>query len=65
MSGVEEDVVSTLLRRVKEGDRQAREELFALLGSETEQGGVILAMARKVLPKDHWARQLVESQDIV
>lgn len=54
-----------LLRRSRGGDRQARQELFSLLGDENGFGAAILAMARRLLPKGHRARRFVETRDIV
>lgn len=57
---------SEMLDRAKAGDESAWEALFARLGNEREEeGAAILAIARRALPRDHWARHLVESRDIV
>lgn len=55
-----------VLGKAKEGDRAAWEEIFQRLGNEKgEEGAAVLAIARKALPRSHWARELVESRDIL
>jgi RNA polymerase sigma-70 factor (ECF subfamily) len=54
-----------LLKRIKEGDRQAAVQLFALLGEKGRFGTAILTMARRLLPRAHSARRLADSDDIV
>jgi RNA polymerase sigma factor (sigma-70 family) len=54
------------LDRAKSGDRSAWEAIFEKLGDETEEeGAAVLALARRALPRDHWARDLVESRDVL
>ena len=65
MSTSEENSVSELLQRIRGGDREARKQLFSLLGNEIEFGSVMLAMARRLLPKNHRARRFVDTRDIV
>ena len=57
--------LTSLLQRTKEGDRQARKELFQLLGDEREFASVIFAMVRRVFAKGHPARQFMETRDVV
>ena len=57
--------VGQLLRRTKEGDQQARKQLFALLADEDQFGAVILAMTRRLFPRSHRARRWVDTRDIV
>jgi hypothetical protein len=57
--------VKELLLRIKNGDEKARDELFSRLGDEKRFGRVLLAMARKLRPRDHGARRLVETRDVV
>ena len=65
MSYSDAQPVRELLRRIREGDRKARKQLFALLGDEREFGGLIVAMAHRLLPRGHQARQLVDTRDVV
>ena len=65
MSTFQENSVSELLQRIRGGDREARKQLFSLLGDESEFGSVMLAMARRLLPKNHRARRFVDTRDIV
>ncbi|MDJ0974421.1 MAG: sigma-70 family RNA polymerase sigma factor [Planctomycetota bacterium] len=56
---------SELLERARQGDRAARDALFAQLAGEEGADSPLLAMARKALPKGDLARDFVESQDLV
>ena len=55
---------SELIERAREGDAEAREQLFAQL-TEREDDSQILAMARRALPRGDLARDLIESRDLV
>lgn len=61
----EQTRIESLLARIHDGDRAAREELFALLGDEERFGSALVAMARRLLPRGHRARRLADSGDIV
>ncbi|MBI4606374.1 MAG: sigma-70 family RNA polymerase sigma factor [Planctomycetes bacterium] len=65
MTGRGESELADALRRVRERDPEARARLFSLLGDDREAGAVVLALARRVLPRGHWARRMIESRDIV
>jgi len=57
--------IKDLLRRIREGDREARQQLMTLLADESAFGSVMIAMTRRKLPHDHPARRLVDSRDIL
>lgn len=60
-----EEDFSQLLVKAKDGDAEAIEELFRRLATTQEEGGALLAMARKVLPAGDRARDFVESRDLL
>lgn len=57
--------IEALIERIRAGDVEAREHLFAKLADREREGAAVVAMARRVLPAGHWARRLVESEDLV
>lgn len=57
--------ITTLLRRVKGGDRSARRELFALLADRNEFGNVVISIVRGMLPREHPARRFVDTGDVL
>ncbi|MEM7233942.1 MAG: hypothetical protein AAF517_17320, partial [Planctomycetota bacterium] len=54
-----------VLRKAVAGDVNARRELFERIAREDEEGGALLAIARKLLPAGDRARDFVESRDLV
>ncbi len=54
-----------LLDRARSGDRRAVDELFARLGDEGAEGSKVLALARRILPSENAARELLTSRDLV
>ena len=56
---------SSLLRRARAGDDDAWEAIFSRLGDERGEGAILLAMARKVLPRGDGLRKLVSSRDLL
>jgi RNA polymerase sigma-70 factor, ECF subfamily len=61
-----EDRFRKLLEKARSGEREAWDELFSRLADEGgEEGAAVLSIARKVLPRDHWARNLIDSRDVV
>jgi len=57
--------IAKLLQRIKEGDRAARKELFAVLGNERQLGKVLQIMARKMLGKSNSLRRTMDTEDLV
>ena len=55
----ESEPFAELLKRVREGDTEAKDLLFSRLGDEDAEGGVILSLARQVLPQKDRARDFV------
>ncbi len=53
-----------LLKRVREGNRQALDELFARFGEQEADAAVLRAIARKVLAEFSAARDIYETQDV-
>lgn len=54
-----------VLDLVLSGDTEAREELFARIASEKSQGALLLAVARRLLPRNDGVRDLLETRDLV
>jgi RNA polymerase sigma factor (sigma-70 family) len=54
-----------VLELVVSGDPDAREELFGRLASEKSEGVLLLALARKLLPRNDGLRNFVETRDLV
>ena len=54
-----------LLRCAKNGDADSIERLFARVADEDQEGKLVLAMARKILPAGDRARDFVESRDLI
>ncbi len=54
-----------VLDLVRTGDPAAREELFERLASEKTEGGLLLSMARRLIPRNDRLRDLVETRDLV
>ena len=57
--------IGELLRRIKTGDRQARGELVAHLADPNRFRDAVLAVVRKLLPKDHPTRRRMDSEDVL
>jgi len=65
MSDMPQDEFSSLLRKVRGGDIDARERLFDLVAREEGLGGDLLRAARRILrPRDR-ARDYLESSDLI
>ena len=56
---------SDLLDAARDGDEDARSALFERLSADGDESGKMLAIARKALPHNDPARDLVESRDLV
>lgn len=56
---------SELLHQARAGDGAAWEQIFARLAQDDEEGGKLLAMARRILPEHDRLRDLVESRDLL
>jgi RNA polymerase sigma factor (sigma-70 family) len=54
-----------VVERVTAGDAEAREELFARLGRETSERALLLALARRLIPRGDRVRDLVETRDLI
>lgn len=65
MSTPSESTVTNLLRRVKEGDADAKWQLFAMLSEEKRFQAAIFSMARKLLSARRSTRRRIGSEDIV
>jgi RNA polymerase sigma factor (sigma-70 family) len=65
MADPKQDLIKSILLRIRQGDRKARNELFTVLGDEQGFGAALLAMARKAMPRSHRARRLVDTRDIL
>ena len=59
------DALEKLLERSRRCDREARKRFFSMLAAEERYRAVMFAMARKLLRKDHRARRLIDSHDLV
>ena len=62
---LEDDSFAALLKAAKEGDAPAANDLFARLADSHEEGGALLAIARRILPNGDRARDFVESRDLM
>jgi RNA polymerase sigma-70 factor (ECF subfamily) len=60
-----QDRFVTLLRKVREGDLEARERLFDLVAREEGLGDELLRAARRILRPGDRGRDYLESQDLV
>jgi len=65
MSDRESEPFAELLRRARAGDEAAWGRIFSRLGNDEEEGGRLLAIARKILPEGDRLRDLVESRDLL
>lgn len=54
-----------LIARATQGDSAARDELFGYLSDGSRFANAVRSMVRRMLPRDHNARRLVETEDIV
>ena len=61
----ESELIPGLIEQARQGDTKAWEALFDLLGREEQVGRVVLALARRLLPKGDRARDYIESRDIL
>jgi RNA polymerase sigma factor (sigma-70 family) len=54
-----------LLERAKRGDRSAWERILVQLGEGRPEGGMLLALARRMLPAGDAVRSVLESRDLI
>ena len=56
---------SEIVRRAGAGDQEARKQLFDRLAREEKEGALLVAMARRLLPRNDRAQEFLESRDLV
>ena len=64
-SQLKESSFRAVLDLVLAGDREARDELFTRLVNEKSEGALLIALARRLIPRGDRVRDLVDTRDFV